>query len=195
MNTPIYFASQNPHKLREVRSLTRVDIRPLSDLGFGSELEETGTTLESNALQKARFVHNTFGVSCFAEDTGLEIEALTGEPGVQSARYAGENKLAEDNIRLVLERLQGKGNRRARFRAVIALVLNGEEHLFEGVLEGTITGEARGQSGFGYDPIFLPLGSARTLAEMTPEEKNVISHRGSALRAMMRYLDTKQTQN
>lgn len=187
----LYFASQNPHKLREIQAMTGLDIRPLSELGFTVELDESGSTLQENALQKARFVWQNFQVDCFAEDTGLEVEVLNGEPGVRSARYAGEGKSAEDNLRKVLAKVKGMNNRKARFRTVVALILKGHEHLFEGLLEGSIATKSRGTEGFGYDPVFVPAGSSLTLAQMSLSEKNQISHRAKAVRKMVDFLGNK----
>jgi XTP/dITP diphosphohydrolase len=194
MKTELYFASQNRDKLKEVRALTGMQIRSVAELGFEGELEETGLSLEANALQKAMFIRNRYGVNCFAEDTGLEIQALGGEPGVRSARYAGAGKAASDNIHLVLLKLRNAIDRRARFRTVVALALRQEEQLFEGILEGEITLAPSGQGGFGYDPVFRPVGFDLTLAEMTLEAKNRISHRGQAIRGMLAYLGNKGAQ-
>ena len=172
-------------------AMTKLNIRPIRELGFTDELPESGASLEENALQKARFVHNRFKVDCFAEDSGLEVEALGGEPGVHSARYSGDGKDALSNFNLVLSRMQGQANRAARFRAVIALIVGGREYLFEGVLHGNILNTASGTLGFGYDPIFAPKEEERSLAQLSAYEKNRISHRGMALRAMMAFLGNK----
>lgn len=186
----LYFASQNAHKLAEIQSITSVPIKSLRDLGHSLDLQESGSTLEENALQKARFVYNTFQVDCFSEDSGLEIEALNGAPGVNSARFAGASKDASQNIEKVLELMKTKQNRSGRFRAVIALIINGEERLFEGVLKGRIVQKASGSGGFGYDPIFSPNNELRTLAELSLKEKNAISHRGQAIRKMLEFVET-----
>lgn len=192
MSDLLYFASQNTHKLLEIRKLApTLNIKPITDLGFDDELAETGSTLEENARQKARFIHSRFYVNCFAEDTGLEIDTLNGEPGVRSARYAGEGKTAQDNVALVLQRMANSPNRQARFRTVIALILDGQEQLFEGTLEGEITNHPAGEGGFGYDPIFKPMGSDITLAQMTTEAKNRISHRARAMERMLTSLGNK----
>lgn len=192
MNLEIVFATGNAHKIREVAALLPPGIRlkSLADIGCTGELPETTPTIEGNALQKARYVHAHYGVNCFAEDTGLEIDALNGEPGVRSARYAGEDKQAEDNTRLVLAKMKGIADRRARFRTVIALILDGREHVFEGVAEGQIAASPAGNGGFGYDPIFVPEGAHRSFAEMDTEEKGAISHRGKAVAKLLAFLTT-----
>ncbi len=165
-----------------------MEVGGLQDIGCPLDLPETSPTIEGNALQKARYVYENYGVDCFSEDTGLEVEALGGEPGVLSARFAGEGKNAEDNMQLVLEKMAGEENRKARFYTVIALMLGGEEHLFEGIAEGEIRRERSGTGGFGYDPIFQPMGFERTFAELTKEEKNAISHRGKAVGKLVKFL-------
>lgn len=184
------FATSNPNKVKEVSELLdgSFQILSLKDIGFDEELPETSGTIEGNALQKARALYEALRMDCFSEDTGLEVEALNGEPGVNSARYAGPNKSSEDNIDLLLKNLQGKRNRNARFRTVVALILDGEEHLFEGIAEGEILMERQGEGGFGYDPVFLPKGASKTFAQMSPEEKNAISHRGKAVRKLITFL-------
>lgn len=186
----LVFATGNPHKISEVHDLLggQFEVRGLPDIGCPTDLPETSPTIPGNALQKARYVHENYGVDCFSEDTGLEIEALGGEPGVLSARYAGEGKNAEDNMNLVLQKLAGLENRKARFYTVIALILNGEEHLFEGIAEGAIRHEKSGEGGFGYDPIFQPTGFGLTFAELTKAEKNAVSHRGQAVRKLVKFL-------
>ncbi len=186
----ICFASNNKHKLEEVRALLAPDFTVLSleDIGCTEELPETQPTLEGNSLQKARYVFDHYGVACFADDTGLEVEALDNEPGVYSARYAGPQKDSSDNIALLLRKLEGVSNRRARFRTVVTLVDSGGVYAFEGIVNGRIIDELRGRGGFGYDPIFLPADSAKTLAEMTLEEKNRISHRARALEKLSAWL-------
>ncbi len=186
----LVFATGNPHKIAEVNRLLngRYQILGLKDIGCTEELPETQPTIQGNALQKARFVYNKYGVDCFAEDTGLEIDALGGQPGVHTARFAGDAKDPDANMNKVLRLLEGRSDRSARFRTVIALILDGEEHLFEGIAEGTILSEKTGEQGFGYDPIFQPLGYDRSFAQMTPEEKNAISHRGKAVRKLIEFL-------
>ena len=186
----ILFATNNAHKLSEVQAVlgdgyTLVTPR---ECGVMEEIPEEQETLEGNALQKARYLHDRTGLDCFADDTGLEVEALGGAPGVHSARYATDGHDFAANNRLLLKNLQGVGNRRARFRTVIALILNGEEHLFEGVVEGRIIDHETGHEGFGFDPLFVPGGCERTFAEMSAAEKNAISHRGRAVRKLAEYL-------
>jgi XTP/dITP diphosphohydrolase len=185
----IYFASQNQNKIREISSVLPEVIELIGiDSVTSEELEETGSTLEANALQKALFVAEKTRENAFADDTGLEVDALNGAPGVISARYAGEQKSAHDNIAKLLLELQGNAERMAQFRTVIALIRNGEQHLFEGVVRGKITTESRGTSGFGYDPIFIPDGSDKTFAEMTMGEKNLWSHRARAVKKLVDFL-------
>ena len=154
----------------------------LRECGITEEIPENEPTIEGNALQKARYVHERTGADCFADDTGLEVDALGGAPGVHSARYATDGHDFEANMRLLLRNMEGKSDRRARFRTVIALILDGEEYVFEGVVEGRITEQPAGDHGFGYDPVFVPEGETETFAEMAPERKNAISHRGRAVR-------------
>jgi len=176
------FASNNDHKLSEVRALLGPDfpILSLREIGCLEELPETRDTLEGNSLQKADYVFSKYKVACFADDTGLEVEALNNAPGVYSARYAGNHKSSEDNIKLLLKNLEGVKNRDARFRTVITLVGMKQVQVFEGVVKGLIITEKKGSSGFGYDPVFLPHGSSKTMAEMDLNEKNRISHRAVA---------------
>ena len=185
------FATNNAHKLKEISHILNnsIFLKTLKDIGCSDDIPETGETLEENALQKARYINNKFGVNCFADDTGLEIEALNGEPGVYSARYAGESKSFDDNMNKVLEKLEGIANRNACFRTVIALIIDGNEFLFEGRVDGIIISEKKGVKGFGYDPIFLPGGYEKTFAEMTLEEKNRISHRALASEKLARFLN------
>jgi XTP/dITP diphosphohydrolase len=185
----IILATQNPKKIEEIRSkLTAFEVVGLDPREFPNELLETGETLEANALQKARQVYAVTQTTCFADDTGLEVEALDGEPGVYSARYAGEQKNSEDNMNLLLEKLSGKVNRKAQFRTVIALIYEGKEYLFEGICKGEIIASNRGTLGFGYDPIFVPDGYDTTFAEMELAEKNKISHRGLAVEKLVSFL-------
>lgn len=183
-------ASNNKHKIEEMSAImgSSFSFLSLEDIGCSEELPETQNTLEGNALQKARFVFDRYKIPCFADDTGLEVEALHGEPGVYSARYAGPTREAEANMNLLLNKLEGKSNRHARFRTVIALIDNRGEHLFEGIVEGTITHEKRGSGGFGYDPIFQPKGYTQTFGEMPLSEKNQISHRAKAVEKLCAYL-------
>lgn len=186
----LVFATNNLHKLDEVRSVLdeRIEVLSLKDIGCWEEIPEDGDTLEENASIKARYVFCQYGHDCFADDTGLEIDALNGRPGVHSARYAGEDCIAENNIRKVLEEMNDRPDRKARFRTVICLIENGQEKYFEGVAEGRIIEELRGSKGFGYDPVFVPDGHSDTFAEMTPELKNKISHRGFATEKLIDYL-------
>ncbi|MEA5129322.1 MAG: non-canonical purine NTP diphosphatase [Proteiniphilum sp.] len=184
------FATNNPHKLDEIRKIGegRLRILSLADIDCHEEIEETGNTLEENALIKARFIKEKYGYDCFADDTGLEVDALKGAPGVYSARYAGEGCSFTDNMDKLLTALQGIENRTAQFRTVIALVLNGKEYLFDGVIKGKIIEEKRGSTGFGYDPIFMPDGYDKTFAELGNEVKNTISHRALAMEKLVDFL-------
>ena len=187
----LVFASNNAHKLSEIRAILgdRIEIISLSDLQCHEEIPETADILEGNALIKARYVWEHYGLYCFADDTGLEVEALGGAPGVYSARFAGEHASFEDNVSLLLERLSGvAAPRRARFRTVIALIDEYGTHFFEGSVDGEITLERSGDHGFGYDPIFRPEGREETFAQLTEQEKNSMSHRGRAVQKLVRYL-------
>lgn len=187
----LVFASNNAHKLSEIRAILgdHIEIISLSDLQCHEEIPETADTLEGNALIKARYVWEHYGLYCFADDTGLEVEALDGAPGVYSARFAGEHASFEDNVSLLLERLSGvAAPRRARFRTVIALIDEYGTHFFEGSVDGEITLERSGNHGFGYDPIFRPEGREETFAQLTEQEKNSMSHRGRAVQKLVRYL-------
>lgn len=189
----IVFATNNRHKLEEVQQMLggEFEIKTLADIGCDVDIPETSDTLEGNALQKAKYVKEHFGLDCFADDTGLECHALDGAPGVRSARYAGENHDSEANMSKLLENLSKKNDRSAQFRTVIALLYQGEEHLFEGVVRGAITEGRQGTRGFGYDPIFVPEGYDTTFAEMSAQEKNSISHRGRAVAKLVAYLTGK----
>jgi XTP/dITP diphosphohydrolase len=186
----LIFATQNQNKVNELKLLMpdTVELLSLKDINCTDDIPETAENLEGNASQKSGYVVSKFNVNCFADDTGLEIEALNNEPGVLSARYAGNQKNSTDNMDLVLANLKGKPNRKARFRTVISLVLNGEEHIFEGEAKGEIINEKCGVDGFGYDPIFKPEGFDITFAEMSLEDKNKISHRGKAVRKLVNFL-------
>lgn len=186
----LVFATHNPGKLQEVRELLAPDyeVIGLSELGDHEDIEETALTLEGNAWIKARTVWQKHGLSCFSDDTGLEIEALDGAPGVFSARFAGPDKDPQANMDKVLDELKGQGNRKARFRTAVALVLNGKEFLFEGTVNGEITTVQSGAKGFGYDPIFSPNGYDTTFAEMDGPTKNAISHRGLAIKKLVAFL-------
>ena len=187
------FATNNRHKLEEVQAILgdRVELVSLQQTGCTEEIPETGKTLEENALQKARYIYERYHTDCFADDTGLEVEALGGAPGVYSARYAGgEGHDSEANMRKLLHELEGVTHRQAQFRTAIALIWKGEEHLFEGIIRGAITEEKRGNSGFGYDPIFQPEGHDRTFAELGDDIKNHISHRALACQKLAAFLST-----
>lgn len=189
----IVFATNNAHKLDEVRQVVgqKFEVVSLRECGITEDIPENEPTLEGNALAKARYIFSRTGLDCFADDTGLEVDALGGEPGVRSARYATDGHDDEANKRLLLERLQGAESRAAQFRTAVALILGGEEYLFEGVVRGTITTEQQGEGGFGYDPLFVPEGYEKTFAQMSAEEKNAISHRGRAVRKLAEFLQTK----
>lgn len=184
------FATNNENKVEEVLKQCgdQIEIVSLQQAGIVEDIPETSDTIEGNAIQKAQYLWDAYQVNCFADDTGLCIEALHGEPGVLSARYAGPEKEASKNMNLVLEKLTGISNRRAFFQTTIALVENGELKTFTGKVEGEITTELSGRKGFGYDPIFKPNGATKTFAEITMEEKNLISHRGKAVRQLIDYL-------
>ncbi len=191
----LVFATNNKHKIEEVAPLiqSHFHLLSLADIQCFEEIEEPHNTLKDNAFEKARFVYNRYKYNCFADDTGLEIDALDGRPGVYSARYAGENCTFKDNVNKVLEEMQGKKIRSARFKTVIALIINGKEYSFEGIIEGEITEKSSiGTEGFGYDPIFRPLGYSETFAEMPLNEKNKISHRGLASRKLIEFLNKMQ---
>lgn len=186
----ICFATNNKKKIEEVKAAlgSKFELMSLQEIGCEEEMPETGDTLDHNAFQKARYVKDKYGVDCFADDTGLEVESLDGAPGVYSGRFAGEPRSDERNIDLLLEKIEGKTNRKARFRTVIALILGGKEHQFEGIAEGEILHQRVGDKGFGYDPIFRPAGYVQTFAELSLEEKNRISHRGKAVKALIEFL-------
>lgn len=188
----LVFATNNAHKLDEVRKILgeKFNVLSLKEIGCNDDIAETAETFEGNALIKARYIHDKYGYDCFADDSGLEIDALGGAPGVYSARYAGEAHDSEKNMEKVLKQLQGIENRAARFRTVIALTLDGKEHLFEGEIAGRIIEERRGAGGFGYDPIFIPDGETRTFAEMDDAQKNGISHRARAVKKLVAFLDS-----
>lgn len=186
----LIFATNNSHKLFEVKSIlnSHIKILSLKDINCTDEIPETANTLEGNALQKAHFIYDRYKQNCFADDTGLEIETLNGRPGVYSARYAGEDCNFDDNMNKVLNEMNGILNRKACFRTVIALILNGKEYLFEGKVDGEILKEKKGIVGFGYDPIFQPNGFNKTFAEMETDEKNRISHRGLSIQKLVNFL-------
>ena len=186
----IVFATNNPNKIAEIKDLLPEEIQILSlkDINCNQQLPETQNTLEGNAKQKAEFVFTNYGYNCFADDTGLEIEALNNGPGVYSARYAGDDCSPNDNMQKVLQKLEGENNRGAKFRTVIALIMNGKTLLFEGECKGEITKEKAGEKGFGYDPIFLAKGFDKTFAQMSKQEKGTISHRGIATSKLVEFL-------
>lgn len=184
------FATNNKHKIKEIEALlgNAYQLLSLEDIGCNVELPEEQDTLEGNSMQKARYVYDHFQVDCFADDTGLEVAALDGAPGVYSARYAGPGKGTIENMALLLKNLEDKTDRFAQFRTVITLILGGKQVQFEGIVEGRISEHYQGNEGFGYDPIFIPEGFSKTFAEMTQHEKNKISHRGLAIQKLVRYL-------
>jgi XTP/dITP diphosphohydrolase len=188
----LIFATHNKNKVIEVKSLINqnINLLNLSDINFTDEINETASTLEGNAILKAQTIFNKTKFNCFADDSGLLVDALNGEPGVYSARYAGEQKNDEDNIVKILKNLHGIENRNAQFKTVLALIINGNEYLFEGIMHGTITHEKIGTHGFGYDPIFIPHGYSKTFAELTLEEKSKISHRALALNKMIKFINS-----
>ena len=189
----LVFATHNSHKASEINNLLGglYEIRELDAIGITEDIPENGDTLEANAREKARYVYDRTGLDVFADDTGLEVEALNGQPGVYTARYAGEECDSVKNMKKLLAELDGQSNRKARFRTVICLISDGVEHLFEGVVNGTITTSFSGTEGFGYDPIFMPDGENRTFAEMPLTEKNKISHRGRAVEKLVSLLQAK----
>lgn len=188
--TRLIFATNNQHKVDEIRSVigNRFNIVTLKEAGIDQDIPEPHDTIAANAVEKAEVIHQLTGENVFSEDTGLEVDALNGEPGVKSARYAGDGKNFQANIDKLLTNLASHTNRKARFRTVICLILDGKRHQFEGVCEGTILHEQKGAGGFGYDPIFVPDGSDRTFAEMTMEEKNKYSHRRKATDQLLSFL-------
>lgn len=190
MNRKYVFATNNAHKLREIKAMLpqSIEILSLEKINCHVEIPETADTLEGNARIKARYVYEHYGLDCFADDTGLEVEALNGAPGVHTARYAGDNHDTEANIDKLLAELNGEINRKAKFRTVIALIEKGEEHLFEGVLEGEIAEKRCGDDGFGYDPVFIPQETGKTFAELGPDTKNKISHRALAVAKLVDFI-------
>ena len=186
----LVFATNNKHKLQEVRDIVgdRVEVLSLADINCYDDIPETADTLQGNALIKARHIYAKYGLDCFADDTGLEVEALDGAPGVYSARYAGEECDSGANMQKLLQNLTGETNRNAQFRTVIALIIRGEEKLFNGIVKGTIATEKKGDSGFGYDPIFIPEGHSESFAQMSSEMKNSMSHRFRATQQLGDYL-------
>ena len=188
----LVFATNNAHKLEEIRAILgdKVEILSLNDINCHADIPETADTLQGNAALKAQYIYENYGLDCFADDTGLEVEALNGAPGIYSARYAGgEGHDSEANMKKLLSEMQDKENRKARFRTVICLIEDGEEHFFEGIVNGSIIRERKGGAGFGYDPVFMPDGYSETFAEMGNDEKNKISHRARAVQKLCEYLN------
>ena len=190
--TKLIFATHNKNKLKEVRSLipNTIELLSLDDINLLEEIEETASTIEGNALLKAQTIYKQTGINCFADDSGLLVDALNGAPGVYSARYAGEHKSDSDNLEKLLQDLSKQQNRKAHFKTVMALIINGKEYLFEGIINGTITTQKSGANGFGYDPIFLPDGYTETFAEMSSDIKNVISHRAQAMKQLVEFVNS-----
>ena len=188
----LVFATNNLHKLKEVQEMlsNAIEVLSLKDIGCFEDIEETESTLEGNAKLKADYITEKYGFDCFADDTGLEVEALDGNPGVYSARYAGEHGNAEKNMEKLLNELQNKSSRKAKFRTIIALNLRNKQYLFEGICDGEILNEKTGVKGFGYDPIFKPSNASCSFAEMNSEEKNIISHRGIAIQELVQFLNS-----
>ena len=190
MKKKFVFATNNAHKLEEVTAILgdKIELLSMKDIHCHADIPETADTLEGNALLKARYIFENYNMDCFADDTGLEVEALNGAPGVYSARYAGDAHNSEANMRKLLQDMEGIENRKAQFRTVFALIINGKEHLFEGIVKGEITKPRCGSSGFGYDPVFIPEGYTQTYAEMGNTLKNKISHRALATNKLCNFL-------
>lgn len=187
----LVFATNNAHKLKEVREMFqgKAEISSLKEIGCTADIPETSPTIEENSLQKARYIYDQYGMDCFSDDTGLEVEALGGAPGVYSARYAGEPSNPERNRKKLLQEMEGHTNRKARFRTVITLIIQGEVHQFEGIAEGEISTQENGEQGFGYDSLFIPKGYTQTFAQLGNSEKNRISHRSKAMAALWEYIN------
>ena len=195
MRKKLVFATNNAHKLSEVSAILgdKIELLSLKDINCYDDIPETADTLEGNALLKARYIYEKYGVDCFADDTGLEVEALNGAPGVYSARYAGgDGHDSEANMKKLIANLEGINNRKAQFRTVVAMILDGKEYLFEGIVKGSIIEGKRGTTGFGYDPIFIPEGYEQTFAELGDEVKNQISHRSRAVHKLCKFLNSIQ---
>lgn len=188
----LIFATNNQHKVDEIQSVipSSIEVITMQQAGIFQDIPEPHPTIEENAIEKARVIYQLTGANCFSEDTGLEVEALNGEPGVKSARYAGEDRSSDANIQKLLTNLKGRSNRNARFKTIICLILDGKEHLFEGICNGSITSSPAGDKGFGYDPVFTPDGGNRTFAEMGMEEKNKFSHRRKATDELVSFLNS-----
>ena len=186
----LIFATNNPHKVKEIQAAigNNIEVISLAQAGIDIDIPEPHDTLEANASEKSKTIYSLTGINCFSEDTGLEVEALNGEPGVKSARYAGETRAFDENIKKLLANMTGITNRKARFRTIISLVWMGNEHLFEGICPGEIVCDPKGTEGFGYDPVFIPTGSNRTFAEMSLIEKNTFSHRQKAANQLVLFL-------
>ncbi|WP_353099875.1 non-canonical purine NTP diphosphatase [Myroides odoratus] len=193
----LIFASNNKNKIKEIKNQVpdSIEILSLEDIGCMVDIPETADTIEGNALLKANYIKRHYGFNCFADDSGLEVDALAGAPGVYSARYAGEDKNDQANNAKLLSELEAKDNRKANFKTVIALHYNGEEHLFTGIIEGEILKEAQGEGGFGYDPLFQATGMTKSFAELTLEEKNAVSHRGKAVSQLVAFLKDKEIED
>ena len=189
MKRTLVFATNNKHKLEEISAILgdEIELLSLKDIHCDADIPETAETLQGNALQKAEYIYQHYGLDCFADDTGLEVEALNGAPGVYSARYAGDGHDSEANMQKLLQNLKGISSRKAQFRTAICLIMDGKEHLFEGICRGEIIQEKRGNSGFGYDPIFVPEGYKETFAELGNDIKNRISHRAKAVELLCRF--------
>jgi XTP/dITP diphosphohydrolase len=194
MKTKLVFATNNSYKIKEIQALLpdSIEIMSLQSIGCFEDIPETADTIKGNAILKANYVTEKYGYDCFADDTGLEVDALHGEPGVDSAHYAGPQRNAADNMDKLLKKLEGQSNRKAHFKTVIALNFKGKQHLFTGIAEGEITIEKTGEQGFGYDPIFQPEGFSETFAELTMEQKGQISHRGKATKQLIDFLHDEQ---
>lgn len=190
MKKKLVVATNNAHKLEEISAIlgNEMELLSLKDINCNADIPETADTLEGNARQKAMYIHENYGMDCFADDTGLEVEALNGAPGVFSARYAGDGHDSEANMQKLLKELEGKENRKAQFRTAICLIMEGKEYLFEGIVKGNIIEEKRGGAGFGYDPIFVPEGYDQTFAELGNDVKNTISHRARAVEKLCAFL-------
>ncbi|GAB1416389.1 non-canonical purine NTP diphosphatase [Paludibacter sp.] len=189
----LVFATNNKHKLEEVTSVAQgsISVLSLKDIECFDDIPETADTLEGNALMKAKYIYDKYGFDCFADDTGLEVDALDGRPGVYSARYAGDDQNSENNIAKLLSEMENKENRKAQFRTVVALIEGGEVKYFEGIIKGNISDKPSGHSGFGYDPVFVPEGYSQTFAEIGSDQKNKISHRALAINELQNYLNLK----
>lgn len=190
MKRKLVFATNNLHKLEEISAIigNNIELLSLKDINCDVDIPETADTIEGNALLKAEYIHKNYGLDCFADDTGLEVEVLNGEPGVYSARYAGEERNPVNNMQKLLDNLKNKTSRKAQFKTVIALIINNETHTFQGIIEGEIIKEKKGNSGFGYDPIFQPAGYKQTFAELGNEIKNKISHRALAVNKLTEFI-------